>query len=213
MTRDEYIEKVKAKLDEFSPFEEPNSFIAAAGDIAYDKVKPIVSYIDHELENATKFCLSSLPLSLLAKDVEKHQETIHINKGIGETKGTNYANKRLSRVKTNEWERDVTHFFSSDDAEYLLQQNKHTRSGIAKPSVFFIPEDNKLELYSFPESTKTTNAEIWSIDLLKRAEDVMSEVGDYIVIKCAQCVYDMLGNANGAATMENEYKRKLNAGV
>ena len=210
MERNYYIEKVKVKLDEFSPFEEPSSFIAADGDTAYDKVKPVVAYINEELDNAVRFCLNSLPLSLLSADVEKENEVITIEDGVGVV-GTSYANKRLVRVKASDWDRDVTHFFTSEDAEYLLQQNKHTRSGVAKPSVFYIPEEETLELYSFPKGSNTTGVNVWSIDTTIKAEEVLSEISDYIVLKCAQLVFNILGNANGATMMENEFTRKLNA--
>ena len=57
MTREEYIEAVKVKLEEVSPFDEPNSFIAADNDPAYKEVKPIISYIEKTLDAAAHNCM------------------------------------------------------------------------------------------------------------------------------------------------------------
>lgn len=206
MTRQEYIEKVKVKLDEVSPFDEPLTFIAANGDSSYDKVKPITKYIDEELDNATDYCLRMLPLKVLADDISKTNETMTITNGVGSIPFV--STKRLCRVKVADWERDVTHFFTTEDAEYLLQQNKHTRSGIAKPSVFFNAENKSLELFSLPVSSQTKNADIWSIDLTKKAENVLSGISDFIAIKCAQLVLDILGSQS-SAIMDKEFERKV----
>ena len=64
-TREEYIEAVKVKLEEISPFKEPDHFIDGTSDPDFDCVKPIVSYIEKNLDEAAQNCLRSLPLSLL----------------------------------------------------------------------------------------------------------------------------------------------------
>ena len=210
MTRAEYIDRVKVKLDEFSPFEEPSSFIAADGDADYDRVKPVIEYIDKELDNATNYCLRVLPLRVLSSDANIETEQLTINNGVGIVTAS-YSNKRLCRVIVADWKRDVTHFYTSEDVEYLLQQNEYTRSGIAKPSVFYVPELDCLELYSFPSTSTTNSVDIWSIDLNTKPESVASYIADFIIIKCAQLVYSILGNTNGAAAMESEFARKLEA--
>ena len=70
MTRDQLIDRVLTKLDEKSPFDEPQSFIAAEGDSSYDKVKPIKVYVDDLLDEAANDCLRMLPLSLVRNDIE-----------------------------------------------------------------------------------------------------------------------------------------------
>ncbi len=207
MTRQEYIDKVKVKLDEVSPFDEPLTFIAASGDSSFDKVKPITKYIEEELPNAVRYCLNALPLSLLSLDIKKGVVPLSIANGIGVVPFR--GGHRLCRVQASEWERDVTAFYTSEDVEYLTQQNKHTRSGVAKPSVFFIPEREELELYSFPINSQTNSVTIWSIDTLTRTENVLSEISDFIVLKCAQLVLDILGS--NSAQMEKEFERKVNA--
>ena len=49
MTRAQLIEAVKVKLEEISPFDEPETFLAANGDSSYENVKPILSYIEQKV--------------------------------------------------------------------------------------------------------------------------------------------------------------------
>lgn len=206
MTRQEYIERVKVKLDEISPFDEPLTFIAADGDNSFDKVKPITIYIDKELDNATRYCLSILSLRLLSSDINEDEKNISIENAVGHIGMP--SNYRLCRVKAEGLEREVTHFLSTEDASYLLQQNKHTRSGCAKPSAFYNAETGILELYSLPADSEIKTVTVWYIDTEMKAEDVASSIEDFIVLKCAQLVLDILGNQS-SALMEKEFERKV----
>jgi hypothetical protein len=222
MTIAEYIEGVKAKLDEFSPFEEPMSFIAV-GDADAAKVKPVVAYIEQELPNAVRYCLSILPQSLLSKDIEKNAASFTLNSdrvGVVESsEELDLSAQRLIRVRVpNYWKRDVTAFLKSEDAEYLIQQNANTRAGAYKPQVVYVAEDNALELYSFPyklDGESAVDAEwdvdIWSINVEKSADGILSNVHDFVIIKCAQLVMDILGNANGSQSLDKEFQRKIEA--
>jgi hypothetical protein len=221
MTIAEYIEKVKSKLDEFSPFEEPTSFIAADGDADYAKVKPLVAYIENELPNAVRYCLSILPQSLLTKDIEKTETLFSLKGRVGViySEDLTLSTQRFVRVQVpNYWRRDVTAFIKSEDVEYLLQQNEHTRGGVSKPVVVYVAERDILELYSFPNKlegegidTDEWDAIIWSVDTHKTADMVKSSIEDFIVIKCAQLVADILGNTNASTAMDNEFQRKVTA--
>lgn len=155
MTRQEYIKAVKAKLDEISPFDEPGSFIAAEGDSDYDKVKPVVSYIESELDHAAQFCLNTLPLSLLGGDIQSETFDMRVtDDGVGIIDDIcDYM--RLARLHVGGWQRDVTAFISTSSPLYLLQQNKYTRGGSAKPVVAYNPEEKTLECYSVNDKYKT----------------------------------------------------------
>lgn len=223
MTEAEYIEKVKVKLDEVSPFNEPSTFIASGGDASYDDVKPIIAYITSELPNAVKFCLSSLPYSILAKDIDNKVKKFTLTNRVGllpSDESCDFSVMRLVRVSVSDyWDRDVTSFITSEDAAYLVQQNKNTRAKLSKPVVAYSAEHNRLELYSFPlpllgevdGTSRAWDAIVCAIDTSKSADQVLSPIEDFIVIKCAQQVLDILGNSNGASLMEKEYQRKLSA--
>lgn len=227
MKTQEYIDAVKAKLDEVSPFGEPGSFIAAGGDTDYDKVKPIIAYIEEELPHACEYCLNNLPVSLLAKDVTLDAYDVTIDReGVGHVEGIeNYY--RLTRVSVPVWQRDVTAFITSADPAYLLQQKFWTRGGIAKPVVAWVPEKSELELYSFPNSGcaphhhSHVEAEVYYINPKKTAGEydptkkgdkrsnyVHSPISDYIVLRCAACVLEILGQ--DPTVFLTEYNNKLN---
>lgn len=217
MTRDNYIQRVKVKLEEISPFDEPQSFIVADGDPDYQKVKPIISYIEESLDEATRDCLNNLPLSLLASDIEDDKECFHIDKhGVGHVDGFDEY-MRLVRVASPVWERDVTAFITSSDPLYLLQQNKYTRGKCCKPVVAYVPERQELELYSFPPNMRpedccdcaSSHAKVYYIDCRKKAEKVSSHIEDFIVLRCAALVLEILKDQNAAAIM-TEYNNKLN---
>lgn len=217
MIRSDYINKVKAKLEEISPFEEPASLIAASGDSTYDKVKPIISYIDATLDEATKDCLNNLPLSLLASDVDEEQYCLPIDLGgVGHISGMDEY-LRFVRISCPVWERDVTVFITSSDPLYLIQQNKYTRGKCCKPAVAYVPERNELELFSFPPEMRpedvgdcaSVHANLYYIDCKKKAEMVQSKIEDFIVLRCAALVLEILKDQNAAAMM-TEYNNKLN---
>ena len=155
MTRAQLIEAVKVKLEEISPFDEPQSFIAA-GDNAANTVKPIISYINSTLDEAAKRCLYSLPLSLLHADVEHSKPAMYIDEhGVGIFPiGRNI---RMVRFRHPALLRDITAFITTEDALYLLQQNRYTRGGIAKPVAVIAANGTQnaigqMEIYSFPAS-------------------------------------------------------------
>ena len=212
MTSADYIEAVKEKLEEISPFSEPSSFIAS-GDSEESSIKPIQSYIESELDNAAKYCLNSLPLSLLSKDVTTASESININnQGVGVLPNkSKYL--RLVRVHDNGgvWKRDVTSFMSTSNPLYLLQQNVFTRGGVAKPVVVYNPEEQRFELYSFPKNLWGGNESfmLYYIDADVEAKDVQSNIEDYIILVCAMRVSEILQDTNRASVLQEEFQQKV----
>lgn len=218
MSRTELIEGVKAKLEEISPFDEPQSFIAA-GDAGYDRVKPILLYIDQTLDESAKYCLMNLPLSLLSQDIIHDIMSASIDKkGVGHIGHS--EDSRLIRVRAELWQRDCTSFITTSDALYLIQQNRFTRGGVSKPIVVYNPEQSELELFSFPAFANETTQEIelWHIPFyaasdgelrLRSAESISSPIYDYIILVCAAQVLDIMGNKEQAAVLRQEYNTRL----
>jgi len=226
MTRSQYIEAVKVKLEEVSPFDEPASFIAA-DDGEKNAIKPIVSYIDSTLDEATKNCLLALPLSLLHPDIEavpklkggsEDDLTVVVdNKGVGRCKPV--QNFRFVRFHHDVLLRDITAFITSEDELYLLQQNPYTRGGIAKPVAVWNAALDEMEIYSFPPTLRgetLTDAVLLGVRTNKKpnsdavAEEVVqSPISDYIVLECAALVADILGDANTAQMMRTQQQQKL----
>lgn len=155
MTRQEYIDAVKVKLEEISPFKEPDHFIDGTSDPDFDCVKPIVSYIEKNLDEAARNCLRSLPLSLLHADIERKTDGFSVDmNGVGFITGIN-ANYRYLRFRHAALKRDITAFITSEDPLYLVQQNEHVRGGLAKPVAVlasYAETGNyygQIEIYSF----------------------------------------------------------------
>lgn len=217
MTRQEYIDAVKAKLDEISPFDEPGEFIAADGDSDYDKVKPIINYIDSELDNAARFCLSTLPLSILADDIICDDVTI--TGRVGGEMTTGYINEvydymRLCRLHIDEWEKDVTTFITTSSPIYILQQNPYTRGGRCKPIAAYNPETASIECYTLRFSDigyiLPLYGKLYYIELRDvKAEDVESDIEDFIVLMCAAYVLDILKDTNSSKLMRDKFAEKL----
>lgn len=215
MIREEYILRVKALLEEISPFEEPSEFIAADGDIAYDRVKPIVSYIDSVLDKAAYYCLNNLPTTLLSEDIDSRTEIAVIDvDGVGRIERVP-NHWRFVRVKDNGkmLKRDITAFISSNNPLYLLQQNVHTRGGKAKPVAAYVPEFTTLEIYSFYYHTQladsNTEMVLDYIETIKEVENVRSEIAKYICWVAAYYVYEILGDINNAKAMMTEYENAV----
>ena len=217
MTRQEYIDAVKAKLDDISPFDEPGEFIAADGDSDYDKVKPIINYIDSELDNAARFCLSTLPFSILADDMIRED---FIVRGAANGEYTTgyisdiYDYMRLCRLHVDQWEKDVVSFITPSSPIYLLQQNPYTRGGRCKPIAAYNPEKNAIECYSmkFTEENDIVplTCVLYYIELRDvKAEDVESDIEDFIVLMCAAYVLDILKDTNSSKLMRDKFAEKL----
>lgn len=226
MTRAELISRVQTKLDEKSPFDEPQSLIAAAGDSSYDKVKPITMYIDDLLDEAANDCLRMLPLSLVGADVQKlelSQVNVQDKVGVVPLKyegipSYNIRKSRFVRIRVSAWKKDVTSFITSSDPYYLVQQNHITRGKLCKPVVAIVPEKDCLELYSFLDSTRLTEdpithkkpIDIFYIPCNKVAEATVSNIGEFIAIRCAELVCNIFGNQN-AQVFQKEFTEKVNS--
>lgn len=232
MTRAELISRVQTKLDEKSPFDEPQSLIAAAGDSSYDKVKPITMYIDDLLDEAANDCLRLLPLSIVGKDVQKlsllgpdapaidAEKQVVVHNGVGvlplSANGiTHYV--RLLRVKADGWKREVTSFITSADPYYLIQQEPDTRGKLCKPVVAWVPESDCLELFSFPNAKNDSMVavDVTYIHCNKQAgsdqsNPVVSPIDELIAIRCAELVCNIFGNQN-AQVFQKEFTEKVNS--
>lgn len=229
-TREEYIEAVKVKLEEISPFDEPDSFIYGTTDPDYDRVKPIVSYIEKNLDEAAQNCLRSLPLSLLHADIDRKTDGFSVDvNGVGFITGI-HANYRYVRFLHAALKRDITAFITSEDPLYLVQQNEHVRGSLAKPVAVlasYAETGNyygQIEIYSFKPkmaeafdpSDVSTDFVLLYINTEKTAgsdtlHPVQSPIEDLIVLECAKMVFAILGNFDGVKSCEKEQAEKIQA--
>ena len=228
MTRQEYIEAVKVKIEEISPFDEPDAFVAEANNV----VKPIVSYIEKSLDEAGRNCLRSLPLSLLHADALRETPQLTIDED-GVARFPISTNRRFYRFRHEDLERDITTFITSEDPLYLVMQNKHIRPKQAK-TLAVVSSDidpttgkGQMEIYTL-KPTSDTSAVLLSIDLSKtvgeatdftpnltpaqaQAQLVQSPIEELIVLECARMVFNILKDYDGAKVCENEQQAKIQA--
>lgn len=218
MTREEYISKVKVLLDEVSPFDEPNGFIAANGDSNYARVKPVVSYIDGCLDRAAAYCLNTLPVTLLSDDVTHTNSTAAMDAdGVGHITvlGAQYVRPIRLHDNSGILRRDITAFISTSSPLYMLQQNRHTRGKEYKPVAAFRPEDVEIEVFSYYNGVTCVASDV-SLDVTlyyiltnTTAENVRSDISDFITLMCASYVEEILGDANAAQVFKQEFKNRL----
>lgn len=235
MTRPQLIDLTVAKLEEISPFVEPESLLAR-DDAGNNNVKPIKSYINEMLDDAARYCLDVLPFTLLAKDIEtyKHQTVKVDEKGVGRlysvvNKSSNPEVTVFShidtyvrpvRVAVAAWAHHVRAFITSMDALYMVQQDEDARGKTEKPCVAIVPEDKCLELFSFPESDwaaagqeKDYSGEVTFslIKTNKTAENVSSDIAHFIAIRCCELVLNIFNDTNHAAICAKEFTDKMNS--
>lgn len=236
MTRQEYIDAVKVKIEEISPFDEPDAFIGENDDSAHN-VKPIKEYITKSLDEAASNCLSALPLSLVHSDVQALTPSIAIGTdGVG--KFVIEPQTRFIRFRHSELKRDITAFITSEDAQYLIQQNEYVHAGQNKPVAVVSSDIDEttgkgvMEIYSLAKSasnrTDATNGKLLYINLNKKPgvvtdypastpgtyqytadELIKSPIDEYIVLECARIVFNILKDYDGAKVCENEQQTKI----
>lgn len=204
MKREDVIKKVKVKLEEFSPFDEPKSLVA----IADSNVKPINSYIEETLDTAYDDVLLLAPLHLVKENVSDiYDEKIDVVKKVGYLEvPDDYL--RLHSVMFDKWERMVNRVIYPDQAEYALQRNEYTRGGFAKPVIAI--NNNKFEIYSIRPTMKCECFKYipQTIEGKSVFEDTLI---DMIVLQCAILVLEVFEQTNKAQVLSQELSNLINS--
>lgn len=204
MKREDVIKKVKVKLEEFSPFDEPKSLVA----IADSNVKPINSYIEETLDIAYDDVLLLAPLHLIKENVSDiYDEKIEVVKKVGYLEvPDDYL--RLHSVMFDKWKRMVNRVIYPDQAEYALQRNEYTRGGIAKPVIAI--NNNKFEIYSIKPSMKCECFK-YIPKTTEGNSDFEDALIDMIVLQCAILVLEVFEQTNKAQVLSQELSNLINS--
>lgn len=212
MTRSELIHAVKEKIDEITPFDDPADCIALDGENDSQKVvKPITETIDMELDAAASFCLSTLPLHLLAEDTDSEDFSMGVDRnGVGHLLNIT-ENYRLIRLECSVLFRPILSFITSSSPTYALQLNKYTRGGLSKPVGAFVPETGEIEVYSFQSALfgKSVPVKLMYIDCNVAADEVMSPVEQFIILRTAISVMRIQGDANAVQLLSAQYEEAV----
>lgn len=220
MDKFDFIHLVRVKLEEVSPFDDPASFLAA-GDDASLKVKPIDTYIVGEAGAALRDVLLSAPLHVLACATDSSlvlHATVKGGVAVADLPGDFL---RLVEVRMPGWERSVIIPIRSTDPAYVLQQNRWTRGGTAKPVAALRGAGElgvkSLELYSLPDTEDGSEVET---DVFRYipfrfcpdadcADWMPSCAAQYAVPLCAARVLRLFGQENAAQAIEKEVSEQL----
>ena len=217
MLRDEVIKAVKARLDEFSPFEEPESLVA----LPQSEVKPLDSIIENILAKAQDDVLRVVPLDLVERTVNDITSeangisTLGVSPVMGRMAGdTNVGVMkvphdflRLHTAKFDIWRRAVKETYSSESEMYLLQRNPYTRGKTEKPIICI--NDGNFEVYSlpYPEGEQTHCTKFSYIPRTDEAETTFEDsIAPLVILEAARVCCEIFGKVNETKLLAEEEK-------
>lgn len=222
MLRSELITAVKARLDEFSPFEEPVSLVA----IPTSDVKPIQAIIDTTLPTAADTVLMQVPLSIVRSTT--NNITLAAN-GTPQFGGSPVLTRmtddpevgllripedylRLHTVRFAHWRRDVHRAITPDSSDYLLQRNPHTRGRAERPYVAL--NEGFFEIYSLPvDRTSECRTFTYIPRTSATCPSFEDSVAPLIILETAKNIFETYNNLNAAKTLIEEQQRLLQAAM
>jgi len=196
MTKDELIYKVKAKLEELSPFDD-TSYLHTD-----NIVKPITSYIDDALESSCNDALLIIPLHLI------RPKDFHDTQLVQTSRETGYVILpkdflRLYSFKMCSWFKDVTKPISVGNPAYALQKNPYTMGKAHSPVC--VLNDNK-EFIHDTAINLTKTLEYYSVNRYIQhnidralyvakfnASEIQEDLAEFYSLSCAISVLDILG--------------------
>lgn len=203
-TRADLIKKVKVKLEELSPFDEPSSLLA----IPNNDIKPIQSYIDETLDKSFDDVLLSVPLHAIRTTINDYTPTFTLKDGVGYCPVPDDF-LRLYTVAFPEWRRDVKLYITPTTSDtYNLQRNKYTCGKYEKPIVAI--NDNKFEFYSL-KNTPIKGQYTFRYIPMTKADTLLFEDGlaDYLVLQNAIHVLQIFEQYDKAKTLGEELSNKI----
>lgn len=208
MYRSEIARKVKARLEEYSPFEEPDQLLAdPSGD-----VKPLDAYIEEAIDTACNTILLSVPLSLVRHTVQDVPGIggIAIEDGEVGVLDVPCDYLRLYRVKCSTWRRAVSVAVDESSPIYPLQRNRYTRGRTEKPVVAIA--GNRFEIYSMPDGTVCTE-----FRYVPRCDDGCPEfeanIAEFVIEECAAVILETFSEIEKARQIRSYYMSKLKIAV
>lgn len=212
-----FISKVMSKLEEVSPFTEPDAYLAASGDTSYNKVKPLEAYIKNETGGALKDVILMAPFRKLSHVITSARLSVRVVSGVGHSElPADFL--RLAEVRLPGWKRSVIYPITSEDPEYVLQQNEFTRGGISKPVAVIRGNgssgNQRIELYSLPgEEDKDVDCDVFNYIPYWFNEcdcDIIPDsISEFVVTLCAARVLRIFNEINQAEMFEKEVSQRL----
>lgn len=218
MLRSQVITGIKARLDEFTPFEEPRQLIA----LPQKDVKPMDAVIEQVLAKAADNVLMAVPSSMIEMTVTDitgqangHQaygggpviSRMAGDEEVGLLKVPNdYL--RIHTVMFDGWRRMVHNAYSGESAMYAMQRNPYTRGRSERPCV--VVNDGRFEIYSLMFRNDDGLDHCMEFRYVPMTGDACTDFEDrvagLIILEAAKQVLEIFGNQNGAKAVAEEEK-------
>jgi len=206
MTRQEIIRAVQVKLEEFSNFENAN-FVLPADDIK----KPIETYIDNTINEASDEVLLMLPLwlaSIVRVQITPAFQIVDDNGGFIMIVKLPKNFLRMVSVKLKSWQRecnDGINIISHTHPDYKLQKNPFTRGKSVKPVA--VVNKNHLELYSAADTMDYIES-FWYIPRTL-AEYMPNRLVEYVIMQAAIKILGIFGDVNGQKILQEQLVTRI----
>jgi len=189
MDRQEIIDKVKLRIDEFGPFEEGEVFGSAQVEsLLDDAVNQFLLFIPPYLPTPTSF----------ADESSSTGGAVAIDDYVGYVPlPTDYL--RLVTFQMDCWKRAVTEAISENDPRYAIQMNTHVRGGVARPAVVYRYESGIgkiLEYYSVSDNNHDVKKALCLVTIV--AEDLDEFLVDPFTWFAAYLLLDSRGESASA---------------
>lgn len=144
MTREELIHRVKAKIEELSPYGYEAPLIAIQEDSELTEninkeIKPIISYISECLNESCNNILNILPLHLIKPKVIEIKSPIDdiekLAKGSLQSISVKLPSDflRIHSIKFGDWSKVVSKAISAEAPEAVYEGNQHTMGKPTRP--------------------------------------------------------------------------------
>lgn len=197
MNKATFIQRVKTKMDELTPFNE--------GLVVFDgaNTNPVYDTIDALLPECIDEVLYLTPSHHLPwKNAVSQSNQVTLSNGVGYISLPSDFIK-IARVIFQEWERPVTKAILENDSKYLEQKNKYTRAGISKPVIALVQSDSKktLECYTITKTDGAAVNYVYRLTIDQIPDIVLPSLEYYTASKA----FSAIGNAKAAEEMNKQF--------
>lgn len=213
MAIDELIDRVKVKMEEYTPFAETTA-LAASESMGFE-TKPIVSYIRKTIDEACNEMLMTLPLHLIRSDKMVIIDQIKYANGSG-VLGLGDTFLRVHRFKMQDWKTTLHHAEQEGSDIAQLQENPYTMGGIYKPVLVYhrsldvFPRNKSLSYYSCPSGSAHEIESAWQVSRFDE-NNIQGELVEFFTLNCAKKVYDIYGMGDKASLLDGELTKLIEA--
>lgn len=217
MTAEQLKKRVKAKLEEYSPYDTGESFFVLEEDDGNEYVKPLDGYIDDTMEHACNEALMTIPLHLIRAKCFKNSRIVHWCQG-GVTGYVVLPDDflRLTAFRMCGWKKEVVVPLITTSPAYALQKNKYTMGTPFAPvcalarNMTYDEQGNPagtgltLEYYSvFPFTKHAIDKALYVARYDK--DDIQDDLSEYFALATAAKVLDIMGQAQLSQVLAQEY--------